>query len=105
MDLVHVTRQSAPPAGAPSRGGASLEDLMEGAPATSSSNRAISYMRARNVLPDGAPGELVMTGVSKAFTGLSTNGVKSGPKTSLRRAAALEDISLTCRPGEFVVVV
>jgi NitT/TauT family transport system ATP-binding protein len=63
--------------------------------------------------PAGSPGELVMRGISKAFqssTGGSANGngrtgVKGLATARGKPPAALEGIDLTCKPGEFVVVV
>jgi NitT/TauT family transport system ATP-binding protein len=48
---------------------------------------------------------LVLRGISKVFAGASASAEPAGRGTSLRRAAALENVDLACRPGEFVVVV
>jgi NitT/TauT family transport system ATP-binding protein len=63
----------------------------------------------RHLPPADAPGELVMRGVSKAFRSATGNGngkaVKGLATAGGKPPAALQDIDLTCKPGEFVVVV
>src|SRR6476469_971421 len=68
---------------------------------------------SRHVPPADAPGALVMRGVSKAFQSSTGNGGNGNGKAGVqglatargKPPAALEGIDLTCRPGEFVVVV
>src|SRR5947209_2427990 len=100
MDLLYSTRPPAPDAGLPTAGTAATAPAPEAA-------AGVARNGWRPPLPDGSPGELVLRGISKAFAEPpgANRGERAGRGTALRRAAALEDVSLTCRPGEFVVVV
>src|SRR6476661_4709899 len=60
--------------------------------------------------PADAPGELVMRGITKSFRSGSGSGngkatIKGLATSGGKPPAALHDIDLTCKPGEFVVVV